>query len=674
MKREERRGEEERRRASGGRARERVVGILLVLLLYLLDIQLGYPPTGRVTVPMAHQAKDRTERKSFGGTSWVLQSKPKETQQKSKSKAKSPSPYRLTLPSFSSKKSAGAARSSGNGEGRELASNGEHYGSKGNYSAVTTWDEEKGGDGLHDESEDEGEVGDANELRVIVVEAKGLTASDYNVFQDSSSDPYCVLKFRGRKKQTVVQKDNLNPYWGQKFVFPLGRATKGEQAEGRKSTSSLLDPNVITISVVDYDTALGSDQLGQDDKLGMAQLSIDILSTKYSTHTLPLHGQVQGTNMFKTSEATGSITIKAKCVRNPARAKQFVVDKPLEPAALKFVASALLAIVWLVAFLSSVIINVVGTLLEYIGTLCLTLVVRFFTGIKCKIGGLSIRFGAGSGPTEVVINEVVIYNPNGGYESPYVAEIIRIDVHAHLLSFFAASKWVKFKYLGGDASGGGNAPEEAALRVDMIRVDGLTLYTEKNSSPLVSEEKMLVNLKALIGLTDEPQDAEAPKFVEEEKKEDVQLALPKEAMNLPLLFKMRNVIVTDVNLYAADFISDILGDPDGCGSIKKQKAVEIREIMVSYDDFHEKKKMLWLGDLIGIIVSQALEKIPVSAILRSAMMASGSKWSGDFIGANQKVLGVLTGKKLGGTTQEKAKKQASPADAHYHTTERRTIS
>ena len=96
--------------------------------------------------------------------------------------------------------------------------------------------------------------------------------------------------------------------------------------------------------------------------------------------------------------------------------------------------------------------------------------------------------------------------------------------------------------------------------------------------------------------------------------------------------------------------------------------------MNRFIDFHEKKKMLWLGDLIGIIVSQALEKIPVSEILRSAMMASGSKWSGDFIGANQKVLGVLTGKKLGGTTQEKAKKQASPADAHYHTTERRTIS
>ena len=619
------------------------------------------------------KGKSSEEKSDPKSTSWLLDSRVVHEGGAGKKKGKKSHMPHMPHFSFSSKTSkashiaVNASVEPPSGDGVELS-----YGAiigENEYGEVATHDEEKGEVG-DEESDFEGEEGEPNELHLIVVEAKGLAASDLSMFGEKSSDPYCTVKFRGREKQTMVVKHTLDPHWGKKFIFPLGRASKDEQMEGKadRKTSSEENQNTVIVTVVDNDTMAGMDNLAEDDKLGEASISIDGLTNEYSQKWLSLQGRIQGTKMFGKMAAKGQVLVKAKVVRNPARARLFTIDEPLSPPGLKYAASAACALVWLVAFVSSLVANMLASILEYVAAICLTLLVHIFTGMNVSIGGLSIRFGPGSGPTEIVINQVKIMNPSGGYESEYLAHIVRIDLHIHLLSYFAAKKWVEYSYLTEvgvaertslEPPPRGQRPEHAAFKIDMVRIDGLTVYTEKNTSPLVDEDKMLVNVKALLKMTDEPQEdaAAEEKQPKEEKrgnkkgkaqKEEAKpiegLELPKAAKNVPLLFQMRNLIMTDVNLFAADIIADALGDPDGCGSIKKQTPIEIDQIIASFDDFHDEKHpphAIWLGDLIKVVTKKALPKIPLRDILSTAMHASGSKWGGDLYGSQRKIFALL---------------------------------
>ena len=52
--------------------------------------------------------------------------------------------------------------------------------------------------------------------------------------------------------------------------------------------------------------------------------------------------------------------------------------------------------------------------------------------------------------------------------------------------------------------------------------------------------------------------------------------------------------------------------------------------------------MLWLGEVIGVVAHKLLPKIPVSALLRASMAASGSKWTGNLAGASSHFVGNLS--------------------------------
>ena len=569
----------------------------------------------------------------------------------------------------------------GQSNGVELSSAGEGYGATkkdtDSYSLVPIAEEGKSKDDPEEdpETDDDGESGEPNELRIIIMEGRDLTASDVSMLGEKSSDPYVTAKFRGREKQTDVRKHTLNPKWKQKFIFPIGHADKS--STGRSDLVAKQSRDEVLLTVIDYDTSFGYDNLAEDDKLGEAIINIGELSNKYEDKWCKLSGRVQGTSFFGKSEASGAILVKAKVVRNAERAKKFQPDEPMKPAILKFIVTGILALVWLIAFLSSVIINAAASALEYIAVISVTVVLRAFTGIKAEIGGLSIRFGPGDGPTEIVINNLTILNPNGGYKSEYLAKIVRVDLHVHLKSFLACSKWVKWAYLtegNYPEKEDANKPPREAFKIDMVRIDGLQIVTEKNTSPLTGQdtEKMLVNLKALVGITDDDQGAAQPEAKNDEISQgDEENAgeaptglLPKEANNVPLLFQVRNVILSDVDLYPADLIADLLGDPDGCGDITDQSPVEL-SVCCLKDDFHTKTKkdMLWLGDLIGVLIKKALPQIPIGKILRSAMTASGSKWGGDIVGANAKLMFKLNSltnssvSKLNDSTSENPKGQ-----------------
>jgi hypothetical protein len=494
-----------------------------------------------------------------------------------------------------------------------------------------------------DGSDDEGERGEPNELRLIVSAARGLTAADAGFFgNNKSSDPYVTLTYRGREKKTAVAAATLNPvFTGEKFVFPLTDPNKDEEAASQQERSEANKSTTeVKITVKDYDA------FSIDDFLGEARLDIRDLTTSYEGKWLPLEGQINGTNLFKRFNATGAIYVQAKKVRNIARARAWKPNKPLSPALIKYAVAVTMACLWLVSFLVSLATQILAAVFEALAACALTILVRSMTGIPITLNRLSIRFGAGEGaPSEIVLSGLKIKNPAGGYKSPYLLEIVRMDLHVHVGSFLKARKWVKFAYPdppkepGDEDSSPEQPPPKAAFEIDLFRIDGLTLYTEKNTSPLVDAHDMLINTKGFSGKPTPPAE-EKEAAVEEESKEEApapaskKTVLPAAAHNVPLKFRFRNFQLTDLNLYVTDMISDVLGDPDGVGDVMKQKPVEINHVIAVYDDFHDSADMLWLGEVIGVVMHKIMPKVPVPALLRASMAAGGSKWGRNFSGAS----------------------------------------
>ena len=150
-----------------------------------------------------------------------------------------------------------------------------------------------------------------------------------------------------------------------------------------------------------------------------------------------------------------------------------------------------MALFWLGAFLSSLFTQFLSAIFEASAAFALTVLVRAMTGIKMSFSRLSIRFGAGKGaPTEFVLSGIKIWNPAGGYCSPYLLEIIRADIHVDVLSYLRSKKWVQFAYPpkeddgedGGKqdpaeaeaeaearaAAAGKDAPPKAAFKLDLF--------------------------------------------------------------------------------------------------------------------------------------------------------------------------------------------------------------
>jgi hypothetical protein len=543
-------------------------------------------------------------------------------------------------------------------------------------------------DGTDDEANEQ--QGEPNELQVIVVGARNLIASDTHAFtREKSSDPYVAVCFGSREKRTPVLNSTLNPRWRapQKFVFPLGKAkdkkelsadVKAHRKKKRKNDTKAEDLSTLAFHVRDRD------MLTIDDQLGSAHLSLSDLKDKLRharVHQgmwigmwLKLSGDVSGTSYLTKVPATGELYVRCRLVHNPERASHLTCNKPLGPKALRFVLIALLALVWLASFVCSLFTQLLSALLEALAAAIVVVVVRIVSGFRVDLNRLSIRFGdfwSNKGaPTEIVVSGLTIYNPNGGYRSPYLARIERMDVHLKLHTILPSMAWCKWRYPGHDkvkASKritikkkdgslvpleGKAAPKKqpkapppmAAATVDLIRIDGITVYTEKNTSPFVEQPEMLLNTKAFrepTPVVEVDAEKEGHRNLSKSEKEAAEEPserkgdLPREAMKVPLLFHFRTIQITDLNLYPADLISDILGDPDGVGDILEQKPVEIDKVVCVYDDFHETskvpqcgdKEMLWLGEVIGVLTHMVQKNLPISAIIRSSLApAVGSVW------------------------------------------------
>ena len=139
----------------------------------------------------------------------------------------------------------------------------------------------------------------------------------------------------------------------------------------------------------------------------------------------------------------------------------------------------------------------------------------------------------------------------------------------------------------------------AAATVDLIRIDGITVYTEKNTSPFVEQPEMLLNTKAFrepTPVVEVDAEKEGHRNLSKSEKEAAEEPserkgdLPREAMKVPLLFHFRTIQITDLNLYPADLISDILETPTA-SVISWRKPVEIDKVVCVYDDFHETSKV-----------------------------------------------------------------------------------
>mmetsp|Transcript_19618 Transcript_19618/g.44528 ORF Transcript_19618/g.44528 Transcript_19618/m.44528 type:complete len:599 (-) Transcript_19618:397-2193(-) len=477
--------------------------------------------------------------------------------------------------------------------------------------------------------------GPSNEVRLIVVSARNLKGVDPSAspFGSKSSDPFAIVEFNGRSKRTPPVFGNLNPRWkGQKFTFPLYGAHDSQKDDTPEKN--------IAIKIMDTDLLSG------DDPMGEARLSVDELSDKYEKKRLKLKGKVKQSGHIGSSkevDATGEVHVFAKRLYNPLRAANWKPNKPVSPKPLKFLLALILALWWLLGFLISVLNQSTSAVFEWLCGMAISAIVRIFTGYRIRLDRLSLRFGMTKNqPTEIILSGFKVFNPAGSYASPHVLYIRRLELHVHIDSYFKSSKWVKYKYLN-EKKAKEKVPEKtAAFEIDLIRIDTLQLFTEKNFSPLVEDGQMFMNYKGLLG----PPSEDAPEDKKEEEdaeKPPPSNGLPEEAQNLPLLFKVRTFILTGVELKISDLLADIMGDPDGCGDINKQKAVEIDSILADADDFEDKdqdkakgknkdKDMIWLKDLTGVIVAKIIHKIDMTALLTSVMTASGSVIGGETVG------------------------------------------
>ena len=93
-------------------------------------------------------------------------------------------------------------------------------------------------------------------VTIRVLEAKDLPAADRN----KSSDPYCLLEYKGQELKTTVQKKTLHPFWESNVAeeFTLERTIEEGEEYGK-----------LSINVFDWD------RFGKDDFLGSTTVDLD---------------------------------------------------------------------------------------------------------------------------------------------------------------------------------------------------------------------------------------------------------------------------------------------------------------------------------------------------------------------------------------------------------------
>ena len=110
-------------------------------------------------------------------------------------------------------------------------------------------------------------------LRVKVVEAKDLLATDVGLVKKGKSDPYVILRIGAQTFRTKLIQNNLNPEWNETFEAFVDNS-EGQQIEA---------------IVYDEDTS------SKDSKLGAVSTDIaSTVQTGYRDMWLPLEGVKQG--------------------------------------------------------------------------------------------------------------------------------------------------------------------------------------------------------------------------------------------------------------------------------------------------------------------------------------------------------------------------------------------
>ena len=463
-----------------------------------------------------------------------------------------------------------------------------------------------------DGSDDEGEDGEPNEVRLFLVKARGLVSMDRTFGFHQAGDPYAKVEFGERTRRTASVANSTDP------SFALEKMKIAFDAALHKE---------LTLSVWDEDNLTG----GEDDAMGSVTIPVESLTREYEVKWYKLQGEASAA--WGRIPATGEVCVRAKCVRNARRAKLWKKDGPMLPscAAARFSMATVLAFFWLACFLFSLLWQAFASVCEFSAGKIVSLLISVLTGFRVSIARVSVRFGVGKGArTEIVLSGLTVYNPAGYFKAPFVLEIVRVEVHANLVSLLRALAYVKATYPpqpkqplpAALKNAKQSAPKDAVgFEIDLIRLDGITLFTEKQPSPLVGVHEELLNLWGFLG--GKPDLSKLPDLT----MQTLHPELPFAALDVPLMLSIRCFLMNDVNLYLEDLISDLCGDPDGCGKVTKQRPVEIDHILVDYDAFHPNgKQAMWLLDLVKIVVPKVLPKIPLASMIGASVVAAASSF------------------------------------------------
>lgn len=97
------------------------------------------------------------------------------------------------------------------------------------------------------------------DLEVVLVSCQNLANKD--IF--SLSDPYVILEFQQTKHRSKIIFDQLNPVWGNKFIFPYYDTvdTSNQETNNNNNNNNENDnnennennENILKLAVYDYD-------------------------------------------------------------------------------------------------------------------------------------------------------------------------------------------------------------------------------------------------------------------------------------------------------------------------------------------------------------------------------------------------------------------------------------
>lgn len=429
--------------------------------------------------------------------------------------------------------------------------------------------------------DDTGISGEANELHVVIVEAKDLEAADSSLISKATSDPFVRLKFGPKKRRTKTVHNCLSPTWNETLVFGI-----------RDDSGPLLELEV-----------RDADDFGRDESLGKTTVELSSLGRRWKDVWLPLE--------------QGELHVLVKKIRSEKRANATIVNAPLtQHTWINLGIAAVLGVFWLVLALGAIILNLIAFMMEFVACKTITLVVKVVSGFDVRLKGLSLRLGL---PSEFVLHGLQVDNPHGTYRAPYVLRLDRIDVRLDT-----------------------QALRSRVVRFDLI-FTGLTFYSEKEQSPLSSKEEML-NIWAFVGGPPEPaDDDQLPVVEEEDDQEETTGLLPPAAMGVNFKFYTSCFLINGITLYLNDLVSDILGDSDG-GDVRSETPIHIQSVLVDADDLGTPEPM-WLRDLVTIIAKEILAKLPYTQIVSTTLLAVSSTYLGHQSEALDKIGDALNGMK-----------------------------